>query len=137
MHTPFNPPKLGIHSSLKSFLLFLLCSHCFFCWGYTPYTLMDRSLSIKILPILGAGPAAEWLNLLTPLWRPRVSLVRILGANMALLVSQHWGSVPHATTRRTHNYKLQLCTGGTWGQTAEKKRRLATVVSSGANLFFF
>ena len=29
---------------------------------------------------------------------------------------------------------MQLCTGGIWGEKAEKKKRLATVVSSGANL---
>ena len=34
----------------------------------------------------GAGPMAECLSLGTLLWRPRVLLVRILGADMALLV---------------------------------------------------
>ena len=32
----------------------------------------------------------------------------------------HWGSVPHDTTRRPHNGNIQLCTGGTWGEKAEK-----------------
>ena len=34
----------------------------------------------------GAGPVAEWLSLLTPLGQPRVLLVQILGADMALLI---------------------------------------------------
>ena len=29
---------------------------------------------------------------------------------------------------------MQLCTGGVWGEKSEKKRGLATVVSSGTNL---
>ena len=37
----------------------------------------------------GAGPVAEWLSLLTPLWQPRVSLVQILGADMASLIRPH------------------------------------------------
>ena len=35
---------------------------------------------------LGAGPVAEWVSSRTPLWRPRVSLVWILGADMAPLI---------------------------------------------------
>ena len=34
----------------------------------------------------GAGPMAEWLSSHTLLWWPRVSAVRILGADMAQLV---------------------------------------------------
>ena len=34
----------------------------------------------------GASPVAEWLSSHTLLWRPRVSLVGILGADMALLI---------------------------------------------------
>ena len=34
----------------------------------------------------GAGPVAEWLSSRAPLWRPRVSPVRILGADMAPLI---------------------------------------------------
>ena len=59
---------------------------------------------------------AEWLNLCAPLQRPRVSLVRILGANMAPLIGPRWGSVPHATTKNT-----QLCTGGIWGEKGKTK----------------
>ena len=52
---------------------------------------------------LGAGPMAEWLSSHAWLRRPRVSPVRILGADVALLVRPCWGSVPCATTERTHN----------------------------------
>ena len=31
-------------------------------------------------------PGAEWLSLCAPLWWPRVSLVRVLGIDMALLI---------------------------------------------------
>ena len=34
----------------------------------------------------GAGPVAEWLSLRAPLGQPRVSLVQILGVDMALLI---------------------------------------------------
>ena len=34
----------------------------------------------------GAGPVAEWLSSCTPLLWPRVSLVQILGADMAPLI---------------------------------------------------
>ena len=37
----------------------------------------------------GAGPVPEWLSLHTLMWRSRVLLVRILGADMALLVRPH------------------------------------------------
>ena len=35
---------------------------------------------------IGAGPVAKWLSLHDPLQRPRVSLVQILGVDMALLI---------------------------------------------------
>ena len=34
----------------------------------------------------GVGPVAEWLGLRALLWRPRVSLVQVLGTDMALLI---------------------------------------------------
>ena len=58
---------------------------------------------------------AEWLSSHAPFGRPRVLLVQILGADTAPLIRPHRGSVPHATTRRTHNYNIQLHTGGIWG----------------------
>ena len=35
---------------------------------------------------LGAGPMAEWLSSHAPLWWPRVSPVRMLGTDLALLI---------------------------------------------------
>ena len=70
------------------------------------FTLSCLSLSLVVLVKMissGAGPVAEWLSSCTPLRRPRVSLVRILGTDMAPLIRPHRGSVPHATTRSTHN----------------------------------
>ena len=52
---------------------------------------------------LGAGPVAEWLSSRTPLRWPRVSRVRILGADVAALVKPFWGGVPRNATRGTHN----------------------------------
>ena len=51
----------------------------------------------------GAGPVAQWLSSRAPLQRPRVSWVWILGTDMAPLIKPCWGSVPHGTTRGTHN----------------------------------
>ena len=51
----------------------------------------------------GAGPVAEWLSSRAPFQQPRVLLVQILGTNMAPLIRPHYGGIPHATTRRTHN----------------------------------
>ena len=36
--------------------------------------------------VQGDGPVAKWLSSCAPLWQPRVSLVRILGMDMALLI---------------------------------------------------
>ena len=47
---------------------------------------------------------AEWLNSRTLLPWPRISPVRILGVDVAPLIRPCWGGIPHATTRRTHNY---------------------------------
>ena len=84
----------------------------------------------------GAGSMANWLSSCTlPQW-PRISLVWILGADMALLIKPCWGGIPHGTTRITYSKNIQLCTGGLWGEEEEEiKWRLATDVSSGANLY--
>ena len=69
----------------------------------------SRMLRGAMLPLvlqkdqLWGWPMAEWLGLCAPLRQPRVSLVRILDVDMVPLVGPCWGSVPHATTRRTHN----------------------------------
>ena len=52
--------------------------------------------------------------------RPSVSLVRILGADMALLIKPRWGSVPHATTRRTHNEEYTTMYLGALGRKRKK-----------------
>ena len=41
---------------------------------------------LKLKSILGAGPVAEWSSSRAPFRRPKVSLVGILGADMALLI---------------------------------------------------
>ena len=51
----------------------------------------------------GAGPVAKWLSSCTLLRGSRVSQVRILGADMVLLIKPCWGSILHTITRRTHN----------------------------------
>ena len=38
------------------------------------------------IDFLGAGPVAAWLSSRAPLWQPRVSLVWILGSDMAPLI---------------------------------------------------
>ena len=64
---------------------------------------------------------AEWLSLHAPLQRPRVSLVWILGADMTPLIRPCWGSLPYATTRRTHNWKYKLCSGELWEEKGKIK----------------
>ena len=79
---------------------------------------------------------AEWLSSRAPLRRSRISLVQILGADMHRS-SGHVEAVSHVLqlegpTSKIYNYIL-----GGFGekkQKGRKKRRLATVVSSGANL---
>ena len=51
----------------------------------------------------GASPVAEWSSSCALLQQLRVSLVRILGADMAPIIKPCWGSVPHSTTRGTFN----------------------------------
>ena len=62
---------------------------------------------LHILPHLnltpGASPRAQWLSSRAPLQRPRISLVRILDADLAPLIRPCWGSIPHSRTRRTYN----------------------------------
>ena len=79
---------------------------------------------------------AEWLDSRAPLWWSRVLPAGILGVDLAPLIRPRWGGVPLSTTRRTHSWNTQLCTGWLWGERKKKKRekRMATDVSSGANL---
>ena len=48
-------------------------------------------------------PHGQVVKFVPPLRQTRVSLVQILGVDMALLIRPCWDVVPHATTRRTHN----------------------------------
>ena len=52
---------------------------------------------------LRASPMAQWLSLHTWLQQPMVSVIQILGMDLALLIKPCWGGVPHSTARRTHN----------------------------------
>ena len=78
---------------------------------------------------------AEWLSSHVLLLQPRVSLVQILRARTWHRSSSHAEAASHMPQLEGPTTKkyIQLCTGGIWGD-KEKKRRLATVVSSGANL---
>ena len=85
-------------------------------WRYNSLCKIKKNISL--------GPAHGWVvKFCTLLQLPRVLLVRILGVDMALLVRPRWGSILHATTRRTHNWNTQLCTGGIWGGKAEKNKK--------------
>ena len=72
---------------------------------------------------MGRGLApwpSGWVRALCCRW-PSVSLVRLLGADMALFIKPCWGSVPHATTRRTHN---EECTTMYWGALGTKRKKI-------------
>ena len=69
----------------------------------------------------GSSPVAEWLSSCASVWRPRVSPVQILGVDMA--PSHAEVGVPHATTRGTHSWNIELCTGGLWGEEEEGKTK--------------
>ena len=60
---------------------------------------------------------AEWLSSCAVLWQPRVWPVRILGADMALLMGSHTAQ-PEALTTRIYDYVL-----GAFGEKKYKKRR--------------
>ena len=68
---------------------------------------------------VGLAPVAEWLSS-----RPPLQLVRIRGADVALLIKPRWGSVPHATTRRTHNEEYTTMYQGALGRKRKKIKSL-------------
>ena len=68
-----------------------------------------KAVAFKNLAV-GTGPVAEWLSLRSLLRRPRVSPVRILGADMALLIKPHAKAASHVAQ------PVLLCTGGLWGE---------------------
>ena len=85
----------------------------------------------EILRVLMMGTALWHASL----WRPGFSLVWIPGADMTLLIKHAEAAShiaePEALTTRIYSYVL----GELWGEEEEEeKRRLATGVSSGANL---
>ena len=85
--------------------------------------LLKPDIPIKIFS--GARPVAEWLSSHAPLWWPRVLPVQILGVDMAPFIKPSWGGVPYITTRGTHNWNTQLCSGGFGGKRkGEKKRKI-------------
>ena len=65
---------------------------------------------------------AEWLSSHTLLQWPRVSPVQILGTDMAPLIKPCWGGIPHATARRTHNWKYTTMYRGALGR--KRKNRI-------------
>ena len=82
----------------------------------------------------GACPLAEWLSSSAALGQPTVSLVWFLGVDMAPL-SGHAEAASHVPqlegpATKIYNYVL----GGFGEDKQKKKKRLATVASSGANL---
>ena len=72
----------------------------------------------------GAGPVAEWLSSRALLRQSRVLPVWILGADMAPLVEPCWGGIPHAVTRRTHNWKYTTVYRGHFGRKRKKKKKI-------------
>ena len=70
---------------------------------------------------IGASPVAEWLSLRTALRRPRVSPVRILGADMDHS-SSHAEAASHMPQLEWPTTKnIQLCTEGLWGEKGKIK----------------
>ena len=49
-------------------------------------------------------------------------LVRVVGADMALLIGPRWGGVPHATARRTHNGEYTTMYWGALGRKRKKRK---------------
>ena len=72
--------------------------------------------------IIGAGPLTEWLSSCAPLWRPGVSLVQILGADMAPLISHaevaSHRAQPEGPATRRYNYVL-----GGFGEEKKKEKK--------------
>ena len=73
---------------------------------------------------------AEWLSSCTLLWWPRVSLVRIMNHSSGHAEAASYIAQPEEAITRKYNYVL----GGFGEKKKKKKRRLATDLSSGANL---
>ena len=79
---------------------------------------------------------AEWLSSRACCRGPSVSLVRILGADIALLVTPHWGSVPHATTRRTHSNEYTTMYQGALGRKRKRIKPLKKKVGNNSYTYW-
>ena len=69
---------------------------------------------------MGASPMAEWLSLHTLLQQPRVSLVRILSADMALS-SGHAEAASHIAQPEGPTTRMYNCVLGVFGEKKKKK----------------
>ena len=58
---------------------------------------------------------AKWLSPHAPLQQPRVSIVQILGVDLAQLIRPRCGGVPHRGTRTTYNWIYNYVLG-LWGE---------------------
>ena len=89
---------------------------------YPAVSLLDiRTREIKNNCSHGVSPVAEWLSFCALLRWLRVSLVQILGTDMAPLIKPYWGSVPHATTREGPQLKIYNYVPGDFGKKGKIK----------------
>ena len=79
-------------------------------------------------------PGGRVVKLVSSASAAQGSPAQILGTDMAPLIRPCWGGLPHATTRRTYNWKIQLCTGGIWGEKSEKKIDWQQMLAQGQSL---
>ena len=99
--------------------------------NFRDYKCRKNTLCVNVLKtIIGAGSVAEWLSSWASFRRPRVPPVWILGVDMAQFIRTCWGGIqiakPKGPTTRLYTYVLLG-----FGEKKEKKKRLATDVSSG------
>ena len=71
---------------------------------------------------------AKWLSQRVLLPLPRVPPVQVVGTDVASLTRPHWGGVPSATTRRTHNWKYTTMYWGLWREGEKKEDWQQTLV---------
>ena len=74
---------------------------------------------LKIITMLGQS-MAKWLVSRALLQQPKVSQVRILGADLALLIRPCWGGVPQSRTKK--DLKLEYATVY-WGALGRRRKR--------------
>ena len=84
---------------------------------------LDKTDIYKYI-VMGLAPwPSGWVRALR-CRRPGVSLVRVLGADLALLIEPRWGGVPHATARGTHSREYTAMYRGGFGEKKEKIKSL-------------